>query len=508
VFDGLPPELVWGVADTSILRLSVYMLAGLGALGGVAILAGIATLPIFFLIVFLLEQLLSFAASSGFTAFKVANLVLRGLRRAPLRTALTYLALFVLTFVLCFIFAILTLVDNKLKDKESNFKALVTEKYTIPSLQPPGYIDKVTDFAMQLPEGERPVNGPDDVMAWSFLLATTNPQKMLPENFIFLFGMNPMRVINKDKNGNYFSVLDDELVSSLSESERDLLYSVCKELADDPGKIAVGPARLETLGMQVGDEIKLYSSMYKNIEFKFKIAATLPPGKFEGFGFMNQKALFRALDAYRDDTSFLDTSVMERKSKPAGVEHPMARSCVNLIWIRLPNKAGFEKLAAMVDDPRNFSNPAVKLETESSGIGTFMASFKDMVSLMRYFIAPAMIIMMSLIVANAIGISVRERRTELAVLKVLGFRPWQVMALILGEAMLIGLLGGMVSSWIAYFGLQQVKFPIAFLGVFKIPESALLYGPLLGVTVAFVGSIGPALTARKVKVSEVFARVA
>ena len=45
---------------------------------------------------------------------------------------------------------------------------------------------------------------------------------------------------------------------------------------------------------------------------------------------------------------------------------------------------------------------------------------------------------MALVIANAISISVRERRTEMAVLKVLGFRPGQILVLVLGEALLIG----------------------------------------------------------------------
>jgi putative ABC transport system permease protein len=375
---------------------------------------------------------------------------------------------------------------------------------------PRGYINKLTDLAMTLPEGERPANGPDDVMSWSFFFGTTDTRSMRPENILFLFGLEPLRVINIDKDGKYYSVLDDELIDGLTEAERDLLYAACKEMTENPRKIVLSQTRLETMGLQVGQKIKVYSTaMYKDIQFEFEILGVLPKGKFDGLGFMNNRYLFNALDSFRDETFYLDTSTMERKTKVAGAEHPMAQKCVNLIWIRLPNKTGFEKLAEMVADTKNFSNPvAAKMETESAGIGSFMDSFKDMFSLMRYFIAPAMIIMMSLIVANAISISVRERRTELAVLKVLGFQPWHVMAFILGEAMLIGLLGGAISSSIAVFFLQQVKLQIAFLGAFKIPTVALLYAPLLGMAVAFAGSIGPALTARSVKVSEVFARVA
>ncbi len=47
-----------------------------------------------------------------------------------------------------------------------------------------------------------------------------------------------------------------------------------------------------------------------------------------------------------------------------------------------------------------------------------------------------------------------------------------------------------------------------FLGAFIVPAITLLYGPLLGALVAIIGSLGPALSAKNVKVAEVFAKVA
>ncbi len=508
MYDALPPEFVGAIpADTSMLRLSFYLLAGLVAVNGLAIVLGLVTLPVFFIVLYVLELGLKVGAATGFTAFKVAMLMLRGLRRAPLRTALTYLALFVLTFVLCFIYAILTLVDNKLSDKDSNFKAIMTEKFSIPSMMKRSYPDRIAELAMSMDEGKRPVKGRSDVMSWSFFFGTTDPKNKRPENAVFMFGLDPLRVIDIDKDGKYFSMLDDDLVQGLTSEQRDQLYAACKAIEDDPRKIVLSKARLDSLGVEVGQEIKVYSpAMYKDIEFTFIIADVLPPGKYDGLGFMNNRYLFQQLDSYEGATTVTDSATLARKPKAAGVKHPLAEKCVNLVWIRLPNKAALAQLAELAE--KEFSSPTVKLETESAGIGSFMESFKDLFKLMRYVIAPAMIAMMSLIVANAIGISVRERRTELAVLKVLGFQPWHVMALVLGEALLIGFLGGGISASLAYFQLQQVKFQIAFLGEFKVPAMALVYGPLLGMIVSFAGSIGPALTARNVKVSEVFARVA
>jgi putative ABC transport system permease protein len=148
------------------------------------------------------------------------------------------------------------------------------------------------------------------------------------------------------------------------------------------------------------------------------------------------------------------------------------------------------------------------METASSGIGSWMDAYKDIFFGMKYILSPAMIAIMSLVVANAISISVRERRTEMAVLKVLGFQPRHVLGLVLGEAVLVGFLAGAMSTFLAWFMLGSLKFQVAFFGAFVVPDRALIYGPLLGVAVSFAGSIGPALSAKNVKVAEVFAKVA
>ena len=159
-----------------------------------------------------------------------------------------------------------------------------------------------------------------------------------------------------------------------------------------------------------------------------------------------------------------------------------------------------------------YSNPAVKCETASSGIASFLDAYRDLIWGMRWLLVPAILVTMALVIANAISISVRERRTEMAVLKVLGYSPGQVMGLVLGEALLVGIVGGLLSSAGTYYFINEVlggvKFPIAFFPAFKIPRDALWWGPMIGGLTAFAGSFAPALAARSVKVSEVFSRVA
>jgi len=54
------------------------------------------------------------------------------------------------------------------------------------------------------------------------------------------------------------------------------------------------------------------------------------------------------------------------------------------------------------------------------------------------------------------------------------------------------------------FGL---KIQIAFFNNFKAPMAIVYYGPMLGTMVGIIGSIVPAWSSRRVKVSEVFAQV-
>ena len=49
---------------------------------------------------------------------------------------------------------------------------------------------------------------------------------------------------------------------------------------------------------------------------------------------------------------------------------------------------------------------------------------------------------MLLVAANTMAQSVRERTSELAVLKTLGFSNGSILALVLGESLFIALLGG------------------------------------------------------------------
>jgi putative ABC transport system permease protein len=195
-----------------------------------------------------------------------------------------------------------------------------------------------------------------------------------------------------------------------------------------------------------------------------------------------------------------------------GTNHPLSDRRLNLLWLRVPDKATFDKVGNIIENASVFKSRPVKVETASSGIGAFLDAYRDILWRMKWELVPAMLVIMALVMANAISITVRERRTEMAVMKVLGFRPNQVLQLVLGEALLVGSLSGLAAAYGTYalfnYTWGGLPFRIGFLPVFRIPEFALLWGLAIGSGTAFLGSILPAWNARSVKVSEVFSRVA
>jgi putative ABC transport system permease protein len=476
---GVPSEMGPVGFDPSMLMLGGYLLGLLGGLILLALLIGLFTLPVFFLVLYCIEQGARVVSeTSGSFVAKLVLIMFRGVRRSPLRTSLTYLALFVLTMMLAFIYAILNMIAMVTTEKEANFKAIVTHKTMIPSQMPPGYYERFKRLCLEeLPPEMRPVRGDMDIMSWSFVGGTTDPVNKRPENALFMFCMEPSKIM---------TMMDG--LDELTGDEQVQLARAVEEMEKNKQAIVVSASRLKKMNLKVGQRVKLYGLNYPDSIADFDIIATLPDGKYEGIGFMNKE--------------YLDALL---KQKPP--DYVMQDKALNLIWVKLPNKQAFERLNAMVDDPKNFNNPPIKMETASSGIGSWLDAYKDIFFGMKYIMCPAMVAIMSLVVANAISIGVRERRNEMAVLKVLGFQPRHVMALVLGEALLVGFLAGGMSSFISWYLIGNLKFQIAFFGAFFVPWQALVYGPLLGMAVAFAGSIGPAWKARSVKVAEVFAKI-
>ncbi len=112
---------------------------------------------------------------------------------------------------------------------------------------------------------------------------------------------------------------------------------------------------------------------------------------------------------------------------------------LSVVELQDPTQAA--AVARAIDTRFENSEAGTKTETEAAFRADFMAMIGNL-ALLFNSIGLAVIFTILLVTANTMSMAVRERRTEIAVLKTLGFSSATVMGLILGEALLIAGLGG------------------------------------------------------------------
>ena len=199
-----------------------------------------------------------------------------------------------------------------------------------------------------------------------------------------------------------------------------------------------------------------------------------------------------------DDTRFpgTDRSMMffHFKYLDDGIGQPVRTKTFS---VTLNDASQSGSVGTAIDQLFEGSEQATRTETEAA-FQAGMLSMAGNLALLLNSIGFVVAFTILLVTANTMSMAVRERRTEIAVLKTLGFTSGKVMALIISEALLIGVLGaglGLVASFFAIRAMPQL--PLVG-GVFsQAPDSNLLFpmaqgmaaGLLLGLLAGFVPAI-------------------
>jgi putative ABC transport system permease protein len=110
-------------------------------------------------------------------------------------------------------------------------------------------------------------------------------------------------------------------------------------------------------------------------------------------------------------------------------------------WVQIDDPGQAGAVSKAVDALFENSDAQTHTETEAAFAAGFISMAGNLAMLINA-IGLAVTFAILLVTANTMSMAVRERRTEIAVLKTLGFSSGKVMGLILAEALLLGVLGG------------------------------------------------------------------
>lgn len=144
-----------------------------------------------------------------------------------------------------------------------------------------------------------------------------------------------------------------------------------------------------------------------------------------------------------------------------------------------------------------------------SGFLGMVSTVLDVVTVLSF----AILVIVSLVLANAMGLSVRERGKEYASLKALGFGAGQVARLILMEGVFLSAIGvavGVVVSLLVIdFGIGEFfeRNLAQFFPVFELRPETLLTCAVLAIVLGGLAALAPALGAARAPVGKALSRV-
>lgn len=176
----------------------------------------------------------------------------------------------------------------------------------------------------------------------------------------------------------------------------------------------------------------------------------------------------------------------------------------NIGWIglRLKDKNQTTMVASKVDALFANSAAETKTSTEKAFIQGFANQFGNISKIVTVIVV-AVFFTLLLVTANSMGQSIRERTSEIGVLKTLGFSSLQVTTLVLAESLLIVFIGGalgMALGTLFVTGIaEQVK---QFLPLLSIPPSAYALAVLCMLILGVLSGAIPCWQAWRLRITE------
>lgn len=336
--------------------------------------------------------------------------VLKSLFRKKTRSILTILSIVLPFFVICVLGTLLATLDADPSGGKGMYRLVVRHKVSLANFVPEAYRERIA----QLP-------GVTDVTILNWFGGQYVDNR--PENMFARFGCEPESLLR----------IFDEIT---------LVDGSAADWTSDRSGALVGERLMKRYGWKIGD--------------KFVLKGDIFPTNLE----LTVRAVFRGSD---------ETGVyFDRKAVEEGV--PWAKGQVGTFWIKAGSAEAVARLPRAIDVMFENSSFPTKTETEKefqNGFVSMLGNVKAVVT----GISTAIALVILLISANTMAMAARERVTEIAVLRTLGFGKPLILTLVLAESLLLSATGAF-----AGLGLFRLSFPVLKDGLLSSPMAGFAAG--------------------------------
>jgi putative ABC transport system permease protein len=382
---------------------------------------------------------------------KFVGLILKSARRSKRRTALTVLSVAIAVFLFASLRAIL---DG------FNAAAEASSSTRIVTIRSTSLI-----FSMPTSHGEtiRNTAGVRDI-TWANWFGGIYKD---PRNFFAQFAIEPESYLR----------LYPEI--QLAPEER-------RAFLDDRTGCIVGDGLARRFGWKTGDRIVLQVGIptYGTQDFTFTIRGV-----------------------YRVASNAVDNQSMFFQWKYAD-ERSIVKGQVGWYVVQINDPDQASSVATAID--RQFANTPneTKTDTERQFQSSFASMFGNL-SLLLGSIALAVVITTLFVAANTMAMSVRERTTEIAVMRTLGFPAYMIFLFIAGEALLMSVAGGLVGALLARAVVSGELLAVSsFIPAFGVSGENVAIGVALSAFIGVLAGIVPATMAARLRIVDALRRVA
>ena len=255
-------------------------------------------------------------------------------------------------------------------------------------------------------------------------------------------------------------------------------------LKDRQGAIA-GAKTAERFGWKIGDRIPIKTTLYGGGSWEFNLAG-----------------IYHGKRPQDDETQFwfqwdyFEEKVPERLKGQIG-------------WyiLRVDNPDDAPRIAKAIDAEFANSPNETKTEAESAFAANWVKQFGN-IQFLIVSIGSVVFFTLLLVTGNTMAISVRERTSELAVFKAIGFSDRAVLFLVLTEALAIALFGGLLGILGALIAVPALGKALAgMLPSIILSRSMLLLGLALAIFAGFASGVIPGVSAMRLRVVNALRRV-
>jgi putative ABC transport system permease protein len=291
-----------------------------------------------------------------------------------------------------------------------------------------------------------------------------------PKNFLMTLAIEP---------ATYFDMYRSEL---------DIRPEQLQAFISDRSSAVIGESMARKWGWKVGDRVPVASNIFTQRSngshtWDFTIAGIVK-GKAEQVS--TDFLLFQY--AYFDET------------------RTFGKDTIGWLILQTNSPENNDRVAKTIDAMFANSTAETSTDTEKAFGKAFAAQFGN-IALIVFLVVGAAFVTILMIVGNTMALSIRERTREIGVLKTLGFSGPRILRMVLGESVLLALLGGLPGLAIAALITIALRASLANIApAFAVSPVIALEGIALMIALGLFTGVIPALNAMRLKIATALGR--